>query len=147
MAENKGIIISGGRLEAEQVAVGDHAQAIKNIGGSVERPAQDEPQVELAAALSRWKQEIEAKIEALADLEADEKEELKARAAKVEAEAVKGQQADPGKLERWLNTMSVMAPDILEVTAAILQNPLAGVGLVLKKINDRIKLERQEQAS
>jgi hypothetical protein len=72
---------------------------------------------------------------------------LKARAAKVEAEAVKGHQADPGKLERWLNTMSVMAPDILEVTAAILQNPLAGVGLVLQKINDRIKLERQAKTS
>jgi hypothetical protein len=35
-----------------------------------------------------------------------------------------------------------MAPDIIEVTVKTLQNPFAGVGLVLEKINDRIKLER-----
>jgi hypothetical protein len=36
-----------------------------------------------------------------------------------------------------------MAPDILEVTATTLQNPFKGVGLVLEKINDRIKLGRE----
>ena len=56
---------------------------------------------------------------------------------------VKGETANVGKIERLLNTMSSMAPDILEVTATTLQNPFRGVGLVLQKINDRVKLERE----
>lgn len=34
---------------------------------------------------------------------------------------------------------------ILEVTATTLQSPFKGVGLVLEKINDRIKLEREKR--
>ncbi|MCB0212289.1 MAG: hypothetical protein KDJ52_23310 [Anaerolineae bacterium] len=103
---------------------------------------QGDVQTRLEAALDKWRQELEAKIATLADLDDEEKNDLKKQADKVQQEAVKGEAASPGKLERLLNAMSAMAPDILEVTATTLQNPFAGVGLVLKKINDRIKLER-----
>jgi hypothetical protein len=137
--ENKGIIISGGKLEADQIAVGDHASAVKNIGVSSE-PAADDP---VQAALAQWQAEIEARLDALTELQADEKDEIRDKIRKVQAEAGKGQAADPNKIERLINTMAVMAPDIIEVTVALLQNPFAGVGLVLKKINDRVKLEQQ----
>jgi len=106
---------------------------------------QSPAQANLEDALTQWKRDIEARVEALADLDSDEKEEIKVKAAKVEAEVAKGADANPKKIERLINTMSAMAPDILEVTAKTLQNPLAGVGLVLEKIGDRARLERQSQ--
>lgn len=99
---------------------------------------------DLAAALAHWKQEIEAKIAALTDLDEGEKEDLREDVAKVEQEAIKGEAANPGKITRLLNSMAAMAPDILEVTIAILKNPFAGVGLVLEKINDRIQVEQRK---
>ncbi|MBI1881625.1 MAG: hypothetical protein HYR94_25885 [Chloroflexi bacterium] len=97
----------------------------------------------LMAALDEWKRKLEAKIAALADLETYEKDDLKEKASKFDEEAAKGAAANPDKLAWLLNTMSSMAPDILEVTIATLQNPFAGVGLVLRKIDNKIKLERQ----
>lgn len=102
-------------------------------------------QDKLMAALAEWKRELEAKIATLADLEAYKKDDLKEKVSKFDEEAAKGAAANPDQLAWLLNTMSSMAPDILEVTVAILQNPFAGVGLVLRKINDKIKLERQTQ--
>lgn len=107
----------------------------------------DSVQATLQIAFAQWQREIETKIAALSELDEDEKEEIKAKAAKVEQEVAKGKEANVGKIERLLNTMSNMAPDILEVTATTLQNPFKGVGLVLQKINDRIKLERQSNST
>jgi hypothetical protein len=79
----------------------------------------------------------------LSALDDDEKSDLKEKVGKVREEAVKGAAANPGKLERLLNSIAIMAPDILEVTAKTLQNPFAGVGLVLEKIGDRARLEKK----
>jgi hypothetical protein len=104
--------------------------------------APDSGQAQLAAALIQWQQQVEAVIATLED--DDEREFGQKTAAKTVDEAQKGQAADPAKIEGWLNKLSHMAPDILEVTATTLQNPFKGVGLVLQKINDRIKLEREK---
>jgi|GEM_PF-3762246 len=128
----------GGDVIAGDKVSGDKVGRDKISGAGMESA-----QANLQAALTEWQREIEAKVTALAELETDEKEELKAKAAKVVEEVAKGAHINPGRIERLLNTMSSMAPDIIEVTAKTLQNPFAGVGLVLEKINDRIKLERQ----
>ena len=60
---------------------------------------------------------------------------------KISAEAAKGARADPGRLERLINTLAAMAPDIFDVAVTTLTNPFAGIGLVLKKIGERAKLE------
>ena len=39
------------------------------------------------------------------------------------------------------NTLAVIGPDVFEVVTATLANPLAGLGVALKKIGDRAKLE------
>jgi len=129
----------GGDVVAGDKVGGDKVGRDKIIGPVV---TSNSAQAVLETALAQWKQEIETKIEALT-LDSDDKASLKKTAAKVEAEAAKGADADPGKIANWINWISALAPDIIEVTAKTLQNPLAGVGLVLEKINDRVKLERQ----
>lgn len=96
----------------------------------------------LQAALAQWQRQVEAKITALTGLDDDEKADLKKTVERLAREVAKGEQAESGRIERWLNTLGATAPDILEVTVASMQNPLAGVGLGMQKINDRIKVER-----
>jgi hypothetical protein len=93
--------------------------------------------------LIEWQSQMEAKIESKADLSTDEKKDLKEQVTKIQEEATKGKQTDPNRLEKLINMLGVMAPDIFEVAVATLTNPLAGVGLVLKKIGDKARLESQ----
>jgi hypothetical protein len=102
----------------------------------------DSAQMQLEAALDQWRQQLQAIINKLDD--EDDREYVEKTANKMVTEAKKGVGADPEKVEGFLDKISNMAPDILEVTTTTLQNPFKGVGLVLEKINNRIKLERQK---
>lgn len=101
---------------------------------------------DLAEILTQWQQEMESKIDAQSDLTAEDKQDLKEQVVKIKTEAAKGDKANPGRLERLINTLGVMGPDILEVAIATLKNPFSGIGLVLQKIDDRVKLEREAKA-
>ncbi|GAB4458252.1 MAG: hypothetical protein Kow0031_38770 [Anaerolineae bacterium] len=131
-----GSTINIGNIAANVTAGGDV------VGGDkiTTTAAPDSPQAQLTAALAQWQQQVEAILSRLDD--EDEREFGQKTVAKAVDEAQKGETADPVKIETWLDKLSNMAPDILEVTATTLQNSFAGVGLVLRKINDRIKLER-----
>ena len=72
-------------------------------------------------------------------------EQIKQTVQKIEGEAKKGEAADPNDLERWLNTLQEMAPDIFEVAIATWVNPIAGVGLVLKKVAEKAKTEAKKK--
>ncbi len=96
-----------------------------------------EPPEDLVA----WQKEMEKRIDALNDLLPADKTDLKENIDKVAKEAAKGKVADRGRLERLLNTICAMAPDIFDVAIATLANPLAGLGLVVKKIGERAKVE------
>ena len=96
-----------------------------------------------------WRKEMEKKIEAQPVPE-DDKKDLKETIAKIETEAKKieeqtkkGEEPDPSRLEKLVNTLAMMGPDIFEVATTTLVNPLGGIGLVLKKIGDKAKLEKQ----
>ena len=65
---------------------------------------------------------------------ADVKDELKENVKKIEEEVKKGDQADPGKVERWLKFIATMSGDIFQVTAATLTNPVAGVATAIRLI-------------
>jgi hypothetical protein len=69
------------------------------------------------------------------------KEELVETVQKIEVEAAKGEGANPSKVERWLKFLGSMAPDILEVAAAALANPMAGVATAIRKIAEKAKAE------
>jgi len=59
---------------------------------------------------------------------------LKDTAKKVEQEAVKGDKADAAQISRWLNTLSRLAPDVLEVAVNALTNPGAAVAAAVKLV-------------
>jgi hypothetical protein len=125
------------------ITFGDKITTTTTYGASASPTDPNSPQVKLEAALDQWRWEMKVIIAKLDD--EDEKEFIEKTANKMVEEAKKGETADPTKVESFLEKMSNMAPDILEVTVRTLQNPFARVGLMLQKIDDRIKLERQIQ--
>ncbi len=115
-------------------------KAGRDIAGRDIRHESSQP--DLQAVLAEWRSQVHSKIDAQPQLSDDEKGDLKTQVDKIQNEAAKGKQADPGRLEKLINTLSVMAPDIFEVAVATLANPLAGIGLVVKKIGDKAKLSQ-----
>ena len=91
----------------------------------------------------KWTEEINNKIDVLS-LSQNEKGDLKRQIEEIKKEIQKGSQAEKSRLEKLINTLSIMSTDIFEVVIATLQNPLAGIGLVIKKIGDKIKLEKSK---
>lgn len=138
-----GSISIGGNISADVQAGGDVVGGDKIVQQAPTPHEGDSSQATLEAALAQWRQEVETLLKKIHDLDEDDREYVQKTAEKMEEEAKKGQTADPAKIEGLLKRLGNMAPDIIEVTAKTLQNPFAGVGLVLEKINDRIKLERE----
>ncbi|MFN3742400.1 MAG: hypothetical protein ACK4VW_06990 [Anaerolineales bacterium] len=73
-------------------------------------------------------------------LTATEKADLHAEVKEIEDEA---RQPSPNAsfLERRLRSVQRMAPDILDVVLATLENPAAGFGLVVRKVAEKIRAE------
>ena len=126
---------SGDRISVRGVGPGAAVAAGRGASASV---GQTSPQLSaLVKELAEWRKLMDSKIDASADLLDEEKLDLREQVAKIEAEAAKGEQAQPSRLEKLVNTLAVMSHDIFEVTIATLTNPLAGIGLVLKKVGDK----------
>jgi hypothetical protein len=125
------------------ITVGDvGAGAAVAAGRHADASVQSAPQPsDFMTSLTKWQAEIDAKIDALPDLSPPDKQDLKKHIDKIKGEVAKGEQANPNRLEKLINVVGVMGPDIFEVVVATLTSPLAGIGLVLKKIGDRVKLE------
>jgi hypothetical protein len=68
-----------------------------------------------------------------------DKDEIKNTLKQIVDEAGKGNAANPAKIERWLKLLKDIAPDILEVTAAALLNPVAGVAVAVMKVAERLR--------
>jgi hypothetical protein len=66
------------------------------------------------------------------------KEDVKAEIKDVEKEIKNGEQADESGMMRHLRNVGRMAPDILDVVVATLANPAAGLGMVAKKIAQKM---------
>jgi hypothetical protein len=96
-----------------------------------------------ASELEKWRKDMEKWIDSRENLPPVKKTDLKENIAKVADEVSKGRQADSSRLERLLNVILSLAPDVFDVAIATLANPLAGLGLVAKKIGERAKLEWQ----
>jgi len=93
--------------------------------------------------LNKWRKEMESKINALKDLPTEDKSTLNQQVEQITHEAEKGPQADPSRLERLFNTISAMAPDIFDVAVATMANPLAGIGLVIKKVGEKAQVQKR----
>jgi hypothetical protein len=100
-------------------------------------------QPKMTSQLRKWRKDMEEWIDSRQDLLPAAKTDLKDNVAMVADEVSKGKQADSGRLERLLNVILSIAPDVFDVAIATLANPLAGLGLVAKKIGERARVEWQ----
>ena len=66
-----------------------------------------------------------------------DKEEIVETVQKIQNEVSKGEEINETKLARWMDNLSGMAPDIVDVALASLGGPVSGATAVLKKIADR----------
>lgn len=89
-----------------------------------------------------WRVQINQVIDSAPNISQAEKEDLKRQIEKISDEIQKGPKVETGRLEKLINVLGVMAPDIFEVIVATLANPLMGIGLVIKKIGDKAKLKK-----
>ena len=74
-----------------------------------------------------------------------DKEDLKAEVKEIQSTvteaAQKNEKVDEGFLSRRFRHIARMAPDVLDLVVAMLANPLAGLGVAVKKIADKAKEE------
>jgi hypothetical protein len=121
-----------------EVSVVGNQNAIGMYGGratvSISQAAQED--------WKAWQKKMEREIKALKELTAEDHAMLTHNVEEVVKEAEQGEKADPSRIERLLNTLSAMAPDILDVVVATIKNPLAGIGLVIKKIGEKAKVSK-----
>lgn len=89
-----------------------------------------------------WQKKMEREIKALKELTAEDRAMLVQHVEEVVKEAEQGEKANPTRIERLLNSLSAMAPDILDVVIATIKNPLSGIGLVIEKIRDKAKVSK-----
>lgn len=73
-----------------------------------------------------------------------DKNDLKQEVDELRKELNKNEQADETFLLRRLRNIGRMAPDILEVTLTTITNPVAGFGLVAKKIAEKSKTKTEQ---
>lgn len=121
----------------DQISVGDISGS---SGIAIGRGARASSRTGMSGAeLSQLFADIYKQIEARRSDPTVDKEEITEKVKNIETEAAKGDDANPGKLERWLRNLSDMAPDIFEVTAAALTNPVAAASTVIRKIVAKAK--------
>lgn len=128
-------VIAGDVIKIQNVGTGASIAAGRGAKASVINN-------ESLSSITKWMTQITKKINSLPDISQAEKEDIKQQVEKIRNEARKGTKAEVGRLEKLINTLSVIAPDIFDVVVATLANPLAGIGLVIKKIGDKAKLEK-----
>jgi hypothetical protein len=121
-----------------EINIKGNQNAVATHGGkatvSISQAAQDD--------WKAWREKMEREIQALKELPKEDQAMLAQNVEQVVKEAEKGEKADPSRIERLLNTISAMAPDILDVIVTTIGNPLAGIGLVIKKIGEKAKVTK-----
>jgi cell division septum initiation protein DivIVA len=84
-------------------------------------------------------------IEANAKTSPANKEDIKAEVKEIQSTvseaAKKNEKVDESFLSRRFRNIARMAPDVLDVVVATLGNPLAGLGVAVKKIAEKAKEE------
>ena len=136
----------GGKARGGGIRVGDHARVGGDVftgdkrttftgGGNYYEGMADDSLTHLFDVIY---QRIQARPE---DPDVD-KAELAETVRNVQQEVTKGEEANPNKVARWLEALGKMAPDILEVTAAALSNPVAGIAVAMRRVAARVRQER-----
>lgn len=122
-AEKGGVAI-GGNVSGSTIITGDG-----NVVGSTVTLQGD------------YIQQIFTEIDKHPELAPLDKEDLKADVEAIQIEDAKGESAEETVIARKMRNIQRMAPDILEVVLATVANPVAGFGLVAKKVAEKMKGE------
>lgn len=89
--------------------------------------------------------QIYSAIQSNSEVSTSNKEDIKADVEEIQSkvtEAVKNnEKVEEGFLARRFRNIARMSPDILDVVVATLGNPLAGLGVAVKKIAEKAKEE------
>lgn len=92
-----------------------------------------------AEQIAQLFESIYKQIDQKANLEPDEKQDVKADVQDVQKQVAKGEEADESFLERRLRNIKRMAPDILDVITSTLADPALGVAKVIQKVMAKAK--------
>ena len=98
-----------------------------------------------AAEIGQLFDDLYAKIETRPETPTADKEDLKAEVKEIQTTvteaAQENEKVDEGFLSRRFRNIARMAPDVLDVVVTTLGNPLAGLGVAVKKIAEKAKEE------
>jgi hypothetical protein len=99
-----------------------------------------------AQALIEQFRQIQRQIDALPPNPDVDPDEIKGLVKQIEAEARKGEQANPAPLERWLDNLGDVAEGIFSATTEALSKPGFGLGQVVQGAVARVRQARQRKA-
>jgi hypothetical protein len=123
---------------------------ISNVSGKVNVAGRDiithETTTGLSAAeIKKLFAPLYRAIETRANTSSSSKEDLTTDVEEIQTviteAAQKNEKVDEGFLARRFRNLARMAPDMLDVLVATLGNPLAGLGVAVKKLADKAKSE------
>ena len=118
---------------------------ISNVRGEVNIAGRDivknESQTELRTIFLDIYRDIDARPATSPAVKEDLTAEVKEIEASVTAAAQKNEKVEEAFLARRFRNIARMAPDILDVVVAMLANPLAGLGIAVRKIAEKAKEE------
>jgi hypothetical protein len=133
---------------AEYQSLLDQARTLQDIRDRLQASVGQPSAPSGAATLwAEWRDQMGTWIDERPGYSASERQDLKDQIGKIQAECEQGAALDTSRLEKLINTLAVIGPDVFEVATATLVNPLAGIGVALKKIGDRARLERKAQVA
>jgi hypothetical protein len=139
----KGDKVHGDMVGGDKITVGDISGS---TGVAIGRGAQATVTSEIGGQeLAQLFADVYRRIEFRSEEPGLDKADLIDSVQRIEREAAKGEEANPLRVERWLRFLGDMAPDILEVAAATLASPVAGVAIAIRKVAKRsLEEERAE---
>ena len=118
-----------------------HGDSVKTITDN--KLGNKDASAELVRAISEWQSLVNNRIDALMQMSKEDKNDIKEQVSKIKDEALKQNVSNPARLEKLINILAAMGPDIFDVVVTTLSNPLAGIGLTIKKISERaVKVEK-----
>lgn len=129
----------------KNVTAGERGVAIGgNVTGSTIVTGDDNVVGSTITLQQEFVQQIFNEIEKYPDLDQIDKEDLKAEVKELQKEDEKREEAEESRVSRHLRNIQRMAPDILDVVLTTIANPVAGFGVVARKVAAKMKVAGEE---
>lgn len=119
----------GGSVNGSNIVTGNNNRVSLTHGASAD---------EVANAFATIFAAVQAKAES------PEKVMAQTAVQGLEAEASKGEEAQEGNVQKWIEILENMAPDIWEVAVDTFTNPIKGLSTVFKKVAEKAKAESKK---